>query len=211
MTILILCNGAPPSRRLFHQNLKEAEYFIAADGGGLIARRYQREPDVVVGDMDSYEPREEDPFPVIEEQDQETNDLEKALALALREGGREAVILGATGHRLDQTLKNLSVLKRFDDRFRRLLIRDDHGDAFLLPRRAELELPKGSLVSLFPLSGRVSGITTEGLRYGLEDEVLENGVRDGSSNRALKRTVRIEHETGDLLAFIASEYTLSRL
>lgn len=211
MKTLILCNGAPPSRRLFHRNLKEAEYFIAADGGGLIARRYQRHPDVVVGDMDSYEPREEDPFPVIENRDQQTNDLEKALELALREGGREAVILGATGLRLDQTLKNLSVLKRFDDRFGRLLIRDDHGDTFLLPRRAGLELPKGSLVSLFPLSGRVGGITTEGLRYGLEDEALENGVRDGSSNRAVSRTVRIQHETGDLLIFIASEYTLSRL
>lgn len=211
MKTLVICNGTPPSRELFQRNLEEADLLIAADGGAHIALRYGHAPDVVTGDLDSYRPEGEEPFEVVENHDQETNDLEKALALALDRGAAESVIMAATGERVDQTLKNLSVLKRFDSRFRRLLIRDDHGDTFLLPRRASLRLPEETLVSLFPLSGRVTGITTEGLRYGLEDEALENGVRDGSSNRAAAEEVTIRYESGDLIAFIASEYTLSRL
>ncbi len=211
MKTLVICNGTPPSRELFQRNLEETDLLIAADGGAHIALRYGHTPDVVTGDLDSYRPKGEESFEVVENRDQETNDLEKALALGLDRGAAESVIMAATGKRVDQTLKNLSVLKRFDSHFRRLLIRDDHGDTFLLPRRTRLRLPEGTLVSLFPLSGRVTGITTEGLRYGLEDEALENGVRDGSSNRAAGEEVTITYESGDLIAFIASEYTLSRL
>lgn len=211
MKILVICNGSPPSRELFQRNLEESDLLIAADGGAHIALRHGHTPDVVTGDLDSYRPEGEEPFEIVKNRDQETNDLEKALALALDRGASESVIMAATGKRVDQTLKNLSVLKRFDSRFRRLLLRDDHGDTLLLPRRSRLRLPRGTLVSLFPLSGRVTGITTEGLRYGLDDEALENGVRDGSSNRAADEEVIIRYESGDLIAFIASEYTLSRL
>lgn len=206
MHTLVLCQGTPPSRQLLESCLEEADYFIAADGGVHTAREYGRRPDVVIGDLDSFRPGGEEPFPVIYDGDQETNDLEKALAHALGEGARSGTVLGATGRRLDQTLKNLSVLKQFDGRYERLRLRDDHGDTFLLARHATLRVPEETLISLFPLSGRVTGVTTEGLAWSLLSETLENGVRDGSSNRAVAEEVVIRHESGDLLVFVAGEY-----
>ncbi|MDZ7772529.1 MAG: thiamine diphosphokinase [Balneolaceae bacterium] len=206
MHALVLCHGTPPSQQLLDSCLQEADYFVAADGGALTARTYDRQPDVVIGDLDSFGPGDDEPFPVIFDGDQETNDLQKALAHALGEGARQGTVLGATGRRLDQTLKNLSVLKRFDGRFERLRLRDNHGDTFLLARHATLRVPEETLISLFPLSGRVTGVTTEGLAWSLDDETLENGVRDGSSNRAVAEKVVIRHESGDLLAFVAGDY-----
>ncbi len=58
MKTLILCNGKPPNRKLFHSCRQWADYFIAADGGGNIAREFGSLPDLVIGDLDSFQKHE---------------------------------------------------------------------------------------------------------------------------------------------------------
>lgn len=204
MRTLILCNGEAPPPALFNEARAWAQLFIAADGGGNIAHRMEARPDVIIGDMDSYEPRENASVEVIHQPDQETNDLEKALALARDRGGRSVQVLAATGQRLDHTLKNLSVLKQFNEHFEDIIFSDAHGTTRLLPRSFTREIAPGTPVSLFPLSGKVTGISTRGLQYALADAFLQNGIRDGSSNRVTASPVHIEHRSGDLLMFIAN-------
>ncbi|MFH5831444.1 thiamine diphosphokinase [Halalkalibaculum sp. DA384] len=205
---LVLCNGLPPKPSLLESYLRESPLFIAADGGGNTARKLGFAPDLVVGDLDSFTPSPDDDFEVIKDPDQNTNDLEKALDLAAERGISHVTVLGVTGQRIDQTLKNLSVLKRYDSRFESLVFEDHFGQVFLLPRSFSTELPPGTTVSLFPLSGRVEGIRTKGLKYPLQNDFLENGVRDGSSNRVVSSPVTIEYQTGDLLIFIAGDETM---
>lgn len=202
MKILILCNGRPPGPDLFSDVYAWADYFIAADGGGNIARTFNRMPDLVVGDLDSFVRLSDDTFEVKFNPDQEANDLEKALNVARKKKAEEVTVLGATGLRLDQTLKNLSVLKQFNKYFDRLMFKDEFCDIFLLPGTFTAELPVGTRISLFPLSGIVKGVRTEGLKFPLHDESLENGVRDGSSNEVAASPVKITHEEGDLICFI---------
>lgn len=201
--MLILCNGESPTEKLFYKYRAKTDYLIAADGGGNIARQLSDTPDVVIGDLDSFEDRDGDNFEVIYKPDQESNDLEKALRLALKKGGSHIYILGATGLRLDHTLKNLSVLKQFNHQFEELYLIDNFGKSQILPNSFTKELPIGTAVSLFPLSGKVTNITTEGLKYSLKDETLENGVRDGSSNQVVSTPIQITHKKGDLLFFEA--------
>lgn len=203
--VLILCNGNPPSEHLLRQCRANADYFIAADGGGNIALQFGTAPDVIIGDLDSFKKSGEHSFEIIFEPDQESNDLEKALNLAQKERGTHVNILGATGLRVDQTLKNLSVLKQFNDQFEELRIKDNFGEIRILESPFYEEIEIGTLVSLFPLSGKVSGISTMGLKYPLKDESLENGIRDGSSNEVVENPVQITHKSGDLLMFIARE------
>ncbi len=205
--VLILCNGQPPSEQLFRECRATADFFIAADGGGNIAHTFDAEPDVVIGDLDSFEGSKDEPYEIIFQPDQETNDLEKALLHAYKSGGTHIQILGATGQRLDQTLKNLSVLKQFNSKFEELRMRDNFGEIFLIPESFQTELPAGTQVSLFPLSGKAGGITTRGLKYPLEDEALENGVRDGSSNEVVENPVHINYKSGDLLLYVAVKST----
>lgn len=201
--VLILCNGDPPSEQLFRECRKYADYLIAADGGGNIALRLNAKPDVVIGDLDSFKNTKEHSFEIVFEPDQESNDLEKALKLAKEKQATHVDILGATGLRVDQTLKNLSVFKQFHSEFEELRLKDNFGEIRLLESTFKDEFETGTLISLFPLSGKVSGITTQGLKYPLKNEALENGVRDGSSNEVVDSPVCITHKKGDLLMFIA--------
>lgn len=198
-----MCDGRPPSKSLFNKWYGWSDYVIAADGGTQIIRSFDAEPDVAIGDMDSFHPDGTEDFEVITNPDQETNDLEKALAWASENKAKKITVLGASGQRLDHTLKNLSVLKQFNSRFEELIFRDDYGDLMLLPRQYFTKLPIHTSLSLFPLSGVVSGIVTEGLEYPLKDERIENGVRDGTSNRVTSNPVSITHREGDLLLFVA--------
>ena len=200
---LILCNGEPPEPELLSEQYAASDYFIAADGGGNVALRMEIPPDVVIGDLDSFQKQPGRDIKTIHQPEQESNDLEKALELARQKGGVQATILGATGHRLDHTLKNLSVLKQFNADFEKLIFIDNYGRIQLLPSSFRHEYPVGTPISLFPLSGKVTGISTAGLKYPLHDEALENGVRDGSSNQVVSSPVEISHKAGDLLLFTA--------
>jgi thiamine pyrophosphokinase len=203
MKTLVICNGHPPSSDLFNQTYRWADYVVAADGGGNIALQLGGTPDVVIGDLDSFDKHNAHSFDIKHDPDQESNDLEKALEEARKQNATQVIVLGATGRHVDQTLKNLSVLKQFNSRFQSLIMRDEYHDIFVLPKSFSIDLPVGTGLSLFPLSGRADGIKTEGLLYPLNDETLENGVRDGSSNQVTAPHVRITYKRGDLLCFIA--------
>jgi thiamine pyrophosphokinase len=201
-SILILCNGSPPSEQLFNNYRAKTDYFIAADGGANIALNLGSTPDVIIGDLDSYNGSDKESSEIIFRPSQEFNDLEKALQYAKKQKGTHIYILGATGHRLDQTLKNLSVLKQFSRQFQQIRIADNFGETRLLPPSFSDDFAVGTQLSLFPLSGKVTGIITQGLKYSLDNEFLENGVRDGSSNEVIATPVQITHKEGDLLMFV---------
>lgn len=208
MRILILANGDEPSPELFEKLRGKCDYFIAADGGGNTAINLGSPPDVVIGDLDSFQQNASYKGRVLYDADQETNDLEKALNHALFHKANRVDVLGATGRRLDHTLKNLSVMQRFNRHFDPLAYYDDRLCSLILPRDFSISLPSNHPVSLFPLSGKVDGIVTEGLEYRLKDESLENGRRDGSSNRTTGKSIRIRHRTGTLLFMTGLTETL---
>ncbi|TVQ70665.1 MAG: thiamine diphosphokinase [Balneolaceae bacterium] len=203
MRILILANGSEPSSGLLGSLREKCDRFVAADGGGNTALKMGFPPDTVIGDLDSFSHAGDFDGELIRDPGQETNDLEKALGLARSLKAVRVDVLGATGKRIDHTLKNLSVLQQFDPFFDTLAFYDDLFYTRILPRDFSLRLPPGHLVSLFPLSGKVEGIVTQGLRYPLNNEPLENGRRDGTSNETDEGPVRIQHTSGTLLFMTA--------
>ncbi|MCS7083132.1 MAG: thiamine diphosphokinase [Bacteroidetes bacterium] len=204
MRALVLADGQPPRKRRLRGHLRRSGCFVVTDGAARLAARWGLVPDAIIGDMDSYQGEFEGRTLLVRDPDQETNDLEKALAWVLSQGVQQVVVLGATGRRLDHTLKNLSVMRRFQPRFERIWLEDEDHRIELIRGGQELifDGPVGLPVSLFPLSGRAEGIWTEGLRWALRGEALENGVRDGSSNELSARPARVRLERGDLLILI---------
>ncbi len=201
---VILCDGRKPPKKQFIASVNKSSMFIAADGGANIANKLNIKPDVIIGDFDSYKPVDQGGVTIIRDTDQETNDLEKALNYILGQHINRVEIYGAFGQRLDHTLKNLSVLKRYNDKFRKIVFIDKYGVSFLLPPHYSARLPVGTTISLYPLKGLVEGIRTKGLEFPLDSETLEIGKRDGTSNRTLEDQIEIIHESGDLLIFIAT-------
>lgn len=202
MHILIAGNGQPPSKPLFRTLRNRCDLLIAADGGGNWCAEIGFKPDFVVGDLDSFYRDRHSDIPVIHDPDQETNDLEKALNLAIKHRAKHVYLTGVTGARLDQTLKNISVMVQFRDRFESLVMYDDMGWMMILPPVFSFDVEPGTTISLFPVSGKVDGIRTEGLEFALADESLENGVRDGSSNKSVMSSVNISHSNGHLLLMV---------
>jgi thiamine pyrophosphokinase len=200
--VLIVGNGESPPASFLRAHFDQADWCIAADGGYDILRAVGIRPDVVTGDLDSLTSHVEDGVRLVMNPDQETNDLEKALQLAIDEGARHAVVIGATGLKLDHTLKNLSVLLQFHSKFESICFDDERCKMIILEKETELSLKIGTDISLYPISGKVEGIVTQGLKYSLHDEFLENGVRDGSSNEVVSNPVRIQYKRGYLLAII---------
>lgn len=202
MKSVILCDGEHPGKNQLQNDLKQASLFIAADGGAQIAIQLNLYPDIIIGDLDSYEVTGEEECEVIHDPDQETNDLEKALKFALTKSVTDVIVYGATGKRVDHTLKNLSVLLQFDSEFRSIVFKDRYSVMSIVKSPFRKALPIGTSVSLFPLSGKVKKITTSGLQYPLKEGVLENGKMDGTSNRTVKKIIEIVFEKGDLLLLI---------
>lgn len=202
MHAVIVSNGFPPSKELLEAETVSANLIIGADGGGNILLNNGITPHMVVGDMDSFKKPDAVNFEIIHDPGQETNDLEKALTLALQKEVETCTVLGAFGKRMDHSLKNLSVMKQFNLAFRKLLYKDELLEAFIVKNEYKTVLPVGSIVSLFPLSGEVKGITTKGLKYPLTKESLENGERDGTSNETTKPELSIQVESGDLVVFL---------
>jgi thiamine pyrophosphokinase len=164
-------------------------------------------PDLVIGDMDSL--GEEDrtllqtegcQF-VVHPRAKDQTDLELAIGCAVAEGAREIVVLGAFGGRLDHTLANVLLLALPQLDQVPVWLVDDWEEMVLAQsgQRVTVDGQLGDLVSLLPLAGDVSGVTTTGLIWELEGDRLRFGFSRGVSNEMTASEARIEVEEGLLL------------
>jgi thiamine pyrophosphokinase len=200
---LILANGNPPSKRLFRKYLSSADCFICADGGANTAVRFDSIPHLIIGDFDSMQKETLHVFNKVvlkKLKDQNSTDLEKALTAAIRKKCSEIVVLGATGGRLDHAIGNLSALAKFSSKTDIKFI-DDTGEYIPVGHALEITLPVGTTISLLPLS-RCGGIVTTGLKWNLNNESLQLGIRESTSNSVISSQVTIKVRSGYLIAFV---------
>jgi thiamine pyrophosphokinase len=180
---------------------------IAADGGLHNAERLGLRPALVVGDGDSLAPgtlerlREAGIEVVLHPAEKDESDTELALREALQRGAREIVLLGALGARFDHALANLMLLALPGLAGRDVLIVDGRSTVRLLAdgETLDLRLDAGPLVSLLPLSERVEGVRTSGLRYPLDGETLDQGSTRGLSNEITDQSASVEVARGRLV------------
>ena len=204
MHALIVSGGTPPTKKLLETEINAADIVIGADSGGHAIIGYGFTPDIVLGDLDSFHYTNHKGIKTLKIAEQETNDLEKALAYALEQGATHCVVLGTLGKRIDHTFKNLSVLMQFHSKFESIVYRDEYGDTFLIESPYTLDVKIGTILSFIPLSGKITGITTTGVEYPLTNEALEIGVRDGTSNTATEPKVHVEFDGGKMALFVGT-------
>jgi thiamine pyrophosphokinase len=199
---LIIAHGTLPSITTVRSLVSGADRIVCADGGANVAVRFGIKPDAIVGDCDSLTARTRKRLPlaeVIYRPSQYATDLEKSLDFCLERRFRRVVIIGATGKRLDHTLSNMSIMRKYHDRLSIRCI-DRYGEVFFVTGRVSFQAVTGQIISLVPI-GKCSGITTTGLLYPLRNGRLEAGVREGQSNVATTSRIRISVNHGSLLVF----------
>lgn len=151
--------------------LRSAGRVVACDGAAKsYRRRFGKWPDLVIGDMDSFGPGRSGlgGVTVVACDDQETNDLEKAIHYCKAQEWRDLVIVGATGRREDHTLGNV---------FRALSagvpVVSDYGAFTPVSGRASFRCRKGAGVSVFAVDPKTR-MTSEGLVWPLDGVRFRN-------------------------------------
>ena len=208
MNVLLFANGVMKRGAMVQRALARsaAARVICADGGALHARALGLNPHTVIGDMDSLTPRQVAGFKAAGAEiirhppDKDETDLELALLHCVEIGAGSVAILGALGGRFDQTLANSLLLTH--PAFSELGITMVDGEQCIRLLRSGSHTVSGAAgdtLSLIPLSASVGGITTENLKYALEDDSLHLGPARGISNVMLSERARVAIRRGLLL------------
>jgi len=201
MKTIILANGTFPTHPIPLARLRDADLIICCDGAAekLVAHGF--EPGVIIGDLDSVSPelRERYRNILVQDSDQETNDLTKAVNWCIASGIREVAILGATGIREDHTLGNISLLADYSSRIDAVMLTDT-GSFRVYDRSVTITSHPGQQVSLFSIDSSLK-VTSTGLKYHLENLTLHSWWR-GTLNEALADSFSLNFNNGRVIVFL---------
>ena len=205
VTVVVVAGGDAPTPAEIAR-LPANPVVVAADAGLDHALAAGLTVAVAVGDMDSVSPEAlataEQAGTRIERHpaDKDHTDLELALELAARLAD-QVIVIGAAGGRLDHLIGNLTVLA--SPRWAGVDIEAWLGGAraVVVHGQRTLEAEPGTTVSLFALGGPAR-VTTTGLAWSLNDEVLEPLTSRGVSNQATTSAPQIALSEGVVLAVI---------
>ena len=142
-TPVILANGLFPGSPRTLDYLNRADVIICCDGAIHELASHNLVPEVIVGDLDSLTAKDRKRFSdrLIRIDEQETNDLTKAIMWALENDYRQLVILGADGKRLDHTIGNASLVAEHCELATMTMI-TDHGTLIPVSKHSKLRLPE---------------------------------------------------------------------
>ncbi len=197
---ITLLGGGKSRRNELSEALTLAPCLVAADGGAAVALRYGHMPRTVIGDLDSLDPdtRAALPSQVLHEiAEQDSTDFDKALRSV-----EAPLVLGVgfLGRRVDHQLANFSTLVRRAER--RCILIGKRDVVLAAPRRIELDLERGSRVSLFPL--REMRGRSDGLHWPIDGLDFHPVGQIGTSNRVSGRggPVTLEFESPGMLLIL---------
>jgi thiamine pyrophosphokinase len=211
MRAIIVASGQTNEDTQWRRWAQDTDLIIGADGGAARALAWGLQPHLVIGDMDSLPDEAQGKLTTLgcrfveHPRAKDETDLELALTHAAEAGVQEIVILGALGGRLDHTLANVLLLTL--PQLTGLSVRIVNGDEEALVIRGgetvTLEGQQGDLVSLLPLGGDACGVTTTGLTWPLQGDILRFGFSRGVSNVMAEAVARIKLERGYLMVIHA--------
>jgi thiamine pyrophosphokinase len=206
VSAVVVANGAPPDPAIFGALLRAAGVVVAADGGARALIERGLPLTTIVGDLDSLPPDLLDRWQAgggdvrRYPREKDETDLELAVAEAMRRGARRIAILGALGGRVDHQTANLLLLAHPSLDGVDAALRDDGARVAAVKGAATLSGRPGDLLSLLPVTARVEGVITTGLRYPLAGETLTLGSPRGVSNVFTSQRATVRVRAGTLLA-----------
>ena len=199
--IVILANGKFPVHKIPIGYLKEADKIICCDGAAVDLLGFGLEPDAIVGDIDSLTQDIIEKFRdrIFRDDDQETNDLTKAVKWCSVSGYRDVVILGATGKREDHTIGNISLLTEYIKLINVIMVTDT-GMLLPLLKSTRMASNPGQQISVFSIDPETE-ISSSGLKYKLDGIKLKNWWR-ATLNEAVGDSFYLEFNGGPVIVYL---------
>ncbi len=174
-----------------------ADRVVAADGGANLCRAAGREPDAIVGDLDSIA----DPTGLVRDEDQDTSDADKLLAFLKREGVEMATLIGVEGDRLDHVLATLYSCARARAFLWPIVLRS--GSVRLLGPECILGQEAVGRISILPLVR--SRVSASGLKWPLQNAILDPLGLVSISNEMTEARLSVTVTEGLVALFLETE------
>ena len=207
---VIICNGDFPRKEYPRELIRRADVIVCCDGAleAFLRNRdrifkEKRDPDVIIGDMDSIPKRLMNEYSdiIVREEEQETNDQTKAFRYVLEHWPEVGTvhILAATGKREAHTVGNLGQIMEYARLYGASGNPEENGiyvdavsdwsTAFALTDSCELFVGEGRAVSIFSPDNSLN-IKSEGLVWQTSGVVFDNWWK-ATLNRAAADSIRL--------------------
>ena len=198
---VILADGSFPVHEIPLNCLRNATHIICCDGSAESLINADLEPEAIVGDLDSLNGDIAERYSdrLYRDDDQETNDLTKAVRWCASRGFDEIIILGATGKREDHTIGNISLLSDYSLYIKVRMITDT-GEIIPLIKSGTISSFPGQQISVFTVNP-FTKVSSEGLKYELKDLELHNWWR-ATLNEARGNSFSLTFKEGTLIVFL---------
>lgn len=212
-TAVIFLAGEIKDYSVIKKYTEQADFVICADGGTRHADYMNVIPDMIIGDMDSIDPDLLGKYigkgvkTRLFKTEKDETDSQLAVDIAFEQGFKDIVLLGAFGSLPDHTLANVMLLEYIRQKKGTGKIVTDNAELSIVRNCTEFDRECFNRISLIPLTEKVSGITTAGLKYKLLNDVLYRADTRGISNRFEEERVRIKVQEGVLLLVKVREET----
>ena len=189
----------PEIKRLINSQ----DIIIGVDGGVNTLDTINLEPHIIIGDFDSAQ--SDNRFltlnikQITHHPEKDFTDTELAIDYAMEQRYSPLIIVNSMQKRLDHVLGVIASLRYLSSKGIKALILGDKQLFIILDKTNQFTLPINTIVSLIPLSDKVSGISTQGLYYPLLNGELTAIRARGVSNVVVEELVEISLEEGELL------------
>ena len=194
----LIANGQVDDLSFVKSQITQYSRIIAVDGGLRYCKTMGIRPTLIVGDFDSAPKELLDEYSVPKialKTEKDETDLEVAIQHEINLEATSITIFGGWGGRIDHSLTNALLLNRFPGQVQ---IETEQEIVFAISNPTKIKCKIGQTLSLLPICGPVLGITTQGLKWELQNGTLGPDFI-GISNVCLKPEIHIEIEEGILL------------
>jgi thiamine pyrophosphokinase len=195
----MVCGAPIPNLLKVKEKITSFPILVAVDGGANHCLQMDLKPDLLIGDFDSIGSNAQETFQstprISYSPEKNETDLELALKLLFHPQIERIAVFGALGGRTDHTLGNLTLLARYPGK---VFLESDSETLFVISGKAKIPTHPGQMISLIPLHGPARGVSTEGLKWPLQQSTLDRNFI-GISNVATDLKVSIAVKEGDLL------------
>ena len=202
-------------KRLKKEREGEKLILMAADRGLDFFRETGLNPDIADGDFDSVSDEGQAYLESLSnteivqlQPEKDDTDTQSALNLAIQNGAKSVLILGATGGRMDHFLGNLGLMSLGKMKGVQVALADEQNYICLVENGKILRKDRqfGKYVSFFPVGGKVEGLTLKGFKYLLNNYCLT--VEDSGltvSNEIQAEQAEITYEKGSLMMIMSRD------
>ncbi len=170
---------------LIRGRFQEDDYVIFCDGGLRHRKPLGIEPDLIVGDFDSYTDPKLPVETIVLPCEKDDTDTVYAVKEAIKRGYEEFLLIGVIGQRLDHTLGNVSILLYLDAQDLKGQIVDDYSEMEIVSDKPVIVNDSYAYFSLLNISGTAEGISIKGAKYPLENGSISCEYQYGVSNEVL--------------------------